>query len=100
MMGLTRDCKQYGYTAKIISNNRKEALMYQGTCLPLDLAKENLVRELATASFSKTQLPKDSGRTIKSCPPSALNNNRSRKKKIISPFIPISILTKISSNDR
>jgi len=44
MIGSRKECEEYIYTVKIMSDDREEELMYRGRCVPLDVAKEKLVQ--------------------------------------------------------
>jgi len=44
MIGSRKECEEYIYTVKIMSDGREEELMYRGRCVPLDIAKEKLVQ--------------------------------------------------------
>jgi len=44
MIGSRKECEEYIYTVKIMSDDREEELMYRGRCVPLDIAKEKLVQ--------------------------------------------------------
>merc|ERR1719259_1532088 len=44
MIGSRKECEEYIYTVKIISDDRKEELKFKGRCVPLDIAKEKMVQ--------------------------------------------------------
>jgi len=44
MIGSRKECEEYIYTVKIVSDDREEELMYRGRCVPLDVPKEKLVQ--------------------------------------------------------
>jgi len=44
MIGSRKECEEYIYTVKIMSDDREEELMYRGRCVPLDVPKEKLVQ--------------------------------------------------------
>ena len=44
MIGSRKECEEYTYTIKIISDDREEELKFKGRCVPLDIAKEKMVQ--------------------------------------------------------